>query len=72
MCSFFVFRSFSQMTVWLCIFLAKKTIGAKAVHKMLVKLTTGARNFQSGSIFLLSLASHHLPRRIQYAQEVLL
>jgi hypothetical protein len=41
-CAFFVqkcLRSFSLVTVWLCNFWSKE-IGAKAAHKMLMKLTT--------------------------------
>jgi len=44
--------SFSLITVWLCNFLAQKywhkNIGAKAAHKMLIKLTTGCGEWGPG------------------------
>jgi len=42
-------RSYSLLTVWLYNILAKYIIGVKAVHKMLVKLTTDHHHCLSNS-----------------------
>jgi hypothetical protein len=52
-----VLHSFSLVTVWLCIFLAKEYRGKKAARKMLIKLTTSVNfinilrmNFQTNAV----------------------
>jgi len=67
------FCSFSLITGWLCIFL-RKTIGAKAARKILMKLTTGQSKLGFGDLVLSSsqfLILFQLPQKRMLASKVI-